>query len=134
MSTIPFNKERCKERLLREYKTHGNLLIAFDFDNTVFDYHNTGDDYSYTIDLLRTCQNIGMSLILFTVDNEPEKIKKKVDYLESKGIYPRYINESPLYKGSVKPYYNILLDDRAGLEEACEILMFVLNSIRNEHN
>ena len=129
MLTIPFNKERCKERLLREYKTHGNLIIAFDFDNTVFDYHGVGDDYSDVIGLLRSCQDANMTLILFTVENDYINLQNKIEYLRELGIRPKYINESPLYKGSVKPYYNLLLDDRAGLEEASEILSFVLKQI-----
>jgi hypothetical protein len=129
MSTIPFNTQRCKERLLREYKTHGNLIIAFDFDNTVFDYHNTGDDYSGIIELLKTCSEKNMILILFTVTTNEEELRSKINYLKNFGIYPDYINESPLFKGSVKPYYNLLLDDRAGLESAIEQLNYVLTNI-----
>ena len=127
MSTIPFNTQRCKERLLREYKTHGNLIIAFDFDNTVFDYHEQGDDYSYLINLLKECSSLGMTLILFTVCTSELELESKLTYLNSVGIYPDYINESPLFKGSQKPYYNLLLDDRAGLESAVEQLQFVLD-------
>lgn len=134
MLTIPFNKQKCKERLLKEYKTYGSLIIAFDFDNTVFDYHNTGDDYTDIVELLHTCQNIGMTLVLFTVENKIANLQEKIDYLHNIGIYPKYVNDSPIFEGSAKPYYNLLLDDRAGLEEACEILSFVINKIKNEQN
>lgn len=129
MSTIPFNTDRCKKRLLKEYKSYGNLIIAFDFDNTVFDYHNTGDDYSDIIELLKTCSEKNMILVLFTVTTNEEELRSKINYLENCGIYPNYINESPLFKGSVKPYYNLLLDDRAGLESAIEQLNYVLTNI-----
>jgi hypothetical protein len=129
MSTIPFNTQRCKERLLQEYKTYGNLIIAFDFDNTIFDYHEQGDDYSYLVNLLKECSLLGMTLILFTVSTSELELKSKLIYLNSIGIYPDYVNESPLFKGSTKPYYNLLLDDRAGLESAIEQLNYVLTNI-----
>lgn len=34
-----------------------------------------------------------------------------------------------LFPNSKKPYYNILLDDRAGLEESYEILKYVVDEI-----
>lgn len=44
------------------------------------------------------------------------------------GIKVDYINESPIMN-TRKPYYNILLDDRAGLQEAADTLNSVLNLI-----
>lgn len=131
MSMIPFNFERCKKRLLEEYKAYGNLIIAFDFDNTVFDYKGLGDDYSYIIQLLKTCKDKSMVLVLFTVCTNPNELQKKIDYLDECGIKPDYINTSPIFEGSTKPYYNLLLDDRAGLEEAVQLLEFILQYEQN---
>lgn len=39
------------------------------------------------------------------------------------------INQSSVLPKSYKPYYNILLDDRAGLEESYEILKYVVDEI-----
>jgi hypothetical protein len=33
------NPENSKNRLIEEYKTHGSLVVAFDFDDTVYDFH-----------------------------------------------------------------------------------------------
>ena len=30
---------RCVDRLKKDYEVHKNLIVAFDFDNTIFDYH-----------------------------------------------------------------------------------------------
>lgn len=38
-----------------------------------------------------------------------------------------FINTSPIFSRSRKPYYNILLDDRAGLEESYNILKQVVD-------
>lgn len=35
-----------------------------------------------------------------------------------------------IFSKSKKPYYNILLDDRAGLEESYEILKYVVDEIK----
>jgi hypothetical protein len=44
-------------------------------------------------------------------------------YCKHFGINVKYINENKdVFPGSPKPYYNILLDDRAGLESSIKIL------------
>ena len=52
------------------------------------------------------------------------------------GIKPDYINESPIRFdcGGFKPYFNILLDDRAGLESAYNSLKTVINYAKTEFN
>lgn len=133
----PFNKEACKKRLLEEYKKYKHLIVAFDFDNTIFDYHNSGGDYSCVIDLLRRCTLHGFWLILFTSEEDIDKIREKqikclelgIGILDNKRVLtPPYI-DSPILPNSRKPYYNILLDDRAGLEESYEILKYVIDEI-----
>lgn len=46
------------------------------------------------------------------------------DYLAAPNI------SSSIFSKSKKPYYNILLDDRAGLEESYEILKYVVDEIK----
>lgn len=104
----------CVDRLLQDFKQHGGLIVAFDFDNTVYDYHNQGLDCSCIIDLLRVLDGMGCTLICYTA-NEDESFVR--GFLEKNGIPHNYINESPVKSGR-KIYYNILLDDRAGLRSA----------------
>ena len=129
----PFRKEACKKRLLEEYKKYGRLIVAFDFDNTIFDYHNNGGDYSEIIHLLNRCYKLGFYLVLFTCEeNLIELQTKQRQTAEILGLdenFKLYINESPIFTKSRKPYYNILLDDRAGLEESYEILKYVVDEI-----
>ena len=40
----PFGKEACKKRLLEEYYKYGKLIVAFDYDNTIYDYHQNGGE------------------------------------------------------------------------------------------
>lgn len=118
------------ERLRKDYMEHGSLFVAFDYDNTVFDYHNQGINYDKIIDLLRTCNSLGFTLILFT-GNEEAKLEIIKKDLKNRDIPYDLINENPLMK-TRKPYYNILLDDRAGLYEAYKNLKKLTDEIRNK--
>ena len=134
----PFTTERCVQRLITEYNKHKNLIIAFDFDNTVFDYHKEGNQYEYddVINLLKYCYDSGMTLVLYTCEENIDKIKWKINWCkEYMGFTPHYVNKSPVLKQSYKNgkiYYNILLDDRAGLNEAYSILINVVSYIEKD--
>lgn len=116
-------------RLKKDYITHGSLFVDFDFDNTVFDYHNTGVDYSPIIDLLKRCQFLGFKLILFTA-REGVRLSEAIEHLDQVGVTPNMINVNPFME-TRKPYYNILLDDRSGLLESYTQLKQLVDAIQN---
>lgn len=122
----PFFHTGAVERLKKEYETHGKLVVGFDFDNTIFDVHNNGGNYSEIITLLQQCKKLGFTLCLYTAELREDWLKWKVDYCKHFGIEPDYVNESPLLPGTKKPFFNILLDDRAGLESAYQTLKQVV--------
>lgn len=115
-------KDNAIQRLKKEITKYGKIYIAFDFDNTIFDYHNTGIDCSPVISLLKQCSDLGHKLILFTATSDEERLTFMKLYCKHFGINVSYINENPEVPGGIKPYYNILLDDRAGLEESVYVL------------
>lgn len=124
---------KCIERLVDNWKTHGSIIIAFDFDNTIFDYYNKGFEYPKLIKLLKECKSMGCTLILSTCCDE-----SKYEFMKGKceecDLMIDYINESPPdipFTGK-KIYYNILLDDRAGLCSAYNILYQTKEIIKNE--
>lgn len=117
-------------RLKQDYLVHKSLFVAFDYDNTVFDYHNQGIKYDVVIDLLRICKSYGFTLILFT-GNEGEKLEIIKEDLKNRKIPFDLINENPLMK-TRKPYYNILLDDRAGLKESYNNLKKLIGEIQSK--
>lgn len=123
----PFNDYSCINRLVSELNTHGNLVIGFDFDNTIFDVHNNGGNYKDIIDVLRDCKSKGWTLCLFTSELDENWLKWKINYCKHFGIEPDYVNESPILKGTKKPFFNLLLDDRAGLQSAYTILKNILS-------
>lgn len=123
--------DQCISRLKEEYDRYGNLFIAFDFDNTVFDYHGKGDNYPVVEHLLVLCSSLNLTLILFTAKETKEELDACVSYCRSRGYSPKFINENPLMN-TKKPYYNILLDDRAGLNSAVSVLREVLYYIERK--
>lgn len=129
-----FDNRICVDRLLKEASEHNDkLIVAFDFDNTIFDYHNTGDDYSAVIKLLQRCSSCGFIMILFTANEDPQRFEFQKAFCKHYGIRVDYINESPVMPETKKPYYNILLDDRAGLYESYCVLNEVVNCIESKH-
>lgn len=52
------NNDLCVERLVDNWKQHGRIIIAFDFDNTVYDYYEKNYTYTKVIDLLKECKNM----------------------------------------------------------------------------
>ena len=50
---LPYTFQELRDRLKHEIEKYGKIFIAFDFDNTIFDYHNQGKDYSEIISLLK---------------------------------------------------------------------------------
>ena len=124
------NEENAFLRLTEEYEKH-KLIVAFDFDNTVFDYNERGFEYKNVIELLRVCKEVGCYLSVFTSDGW-ERIPQIEEYLKKHNIPYDGINENPdvIKFNGRKIYYNVLLDDRAGLPSAYRVLSRVVYNAR----
>ena len=145
----PYYTYGAFSRLLAEYLKYDTLYIAFDFDNTIWDYDTYKDNYVYEyndidgyrnygkeyrtnaihwdiVELLRGCKKIGLKLCLWTSCPKKEDEDSKVEICKQLGIEPDYINCSPLSPGATKPHFSLLLDDRAGLESAVNMLSKLL--------
>lgn len=118
-------------RLLREYKKHGSLVIGFDFDGTVHDYHGTGARYDMVIGLLRRLKKIGCKLVCWTAYPNLDYVN---NFLYEKKIPFDSINEGgiPLPWESKKPFFSALLDDRAGLESVYKDLKRLVEYVNSE--
>lgn len=129
-----YNTENSFKRLMTEYLKYDTLYIAFDFDNTIWDYDKYGSNYEDNpdavhwdiVELLKGAKKLGMTLILWTSCPKKEDEIIKNDLCRVWGIEPEYINYSPLSPEATKPHFNLLLDDRAGLESAVSILSKLL--------
>lgn len=112
------NLENSYNRLKKEYMEHGKLIIAYDFDSTVFDYHSTGSSYEMVRELIRKWKNHAYFIVFTSSESDRfDEIRKILDELNLP--YDSINEDAPFipFKGR-KVYYNILLDDRAGLAQA----------------
>jgi hypothetical protein len=122
------------ERLMKEYHTHKKLIVAVDFDDTVYDFHNAGYSYHRVLNVVRDAQALGFFIVVFT-GSHPDSWPMQRTYLAERGIKVDSINENPLplpFGNHGKIYYNILLDDRAGLGQAVLTLETVIRYIQME--
>lgn len=118
------------KRLIGEYEKYGTLIVAYEYENTVF--LNDGD-CPRVINALRKAEEAGCVLILFTGRNS-EDLGEIVLDLNSRRVPFHMINEHPnsVPFSSKKVFYNILLDGRAGLPEAIDQLESVIAHILSE--
>lgn len=124
---------RAAERLYAEYTKHGNLIIGVDFDDTIYDCHANGYVFPATIDVLKEAQALGCKLCVWTANADKALVHSVWADL---GLTINYYNESPIkfHDDQVKPYFNLLLDDRAGLGDALYSLITVIVLIKaNQH-
>ena len=121
---------RARRRLADEWERHGSLVVAYDFDNTVYDYHGAGDTYPAVVALLHRLHRVGCYLIVFTANPDAAAVRA---YLDRKGIPYDAVNENPpFFSGTAgKIYYNALLDDRAGLRQAYDDLTWFCETVAN---
>ena len=114
----------CVDRLYKEWCKHGKILISVDFDDTVYDFHSAGNDHLRVINILEECQKLGFYITVFTA-SKPDRFDFIREFMSNIGIQIHSINENPIplhYGNNGKVYYNILLDDKAGLGQALDIL------------
>lgn len=106
--------EASYNRLVTEYYKHKSLCIGFDFDGTVHDYHGKGTTYHQLIQLLRDLKEIGCKLICWTAYKDHSHVIK---FLEDNNIPFDGVNIDGIVLpwDTRKPFFNALLDDRAGL-------------------
>lgn len=116
------------QRLWNDYITHGKLIVGFDFDGTIYDFHNEGITYPKVTSLLQRCAALGFILVCYTANSDTALV---MNTCETLGLPLYGINTSPVALDSVKPYFNILLDDHAGLESAYYTLLIIVERIEN---
>ncbi|MEA5256621.1 hypothetical protein VB264_02425 [Arcicella aquatica] len=122
------NPENSSNRLMEEYSIYKSLVIAFDFDDTVYDFHNKGRLYNDVIALLKKLKSINCYLICWTGQEDMVFVS---NYLNQNGIPFDAINENPPFhqSKSKKIYANAYLDDRAGLFQVYNELKYLTENI-----
>lgn len=118
-------------RLLKEYNQYKSLVIAYDLDNTLYDFHKKGETYTMVMDLLKELKSIGCYMICFTANSDKDFVLK---YLTENEIPFDAINGNPpFFKcDERKIYFNALLDDRAGLQQVYNELNLLITIIKTK--
>ena len=126
------NPRNSSIRLLDEYNKYGTLVVAFDFDDTVYDFHSKGRMYTDIITLLQNLKSINCYLICWTGNTNDDFVK---GYLEQNDIPFDAINENPPFNKSTarKVYANAYLDDRAGLRQVYDELNNIILTIKTRN-
>lgn len=125
--------EGCVNRLYKQWQKHPRLIVAVDFDDSIFPY--SGDyDYSDTINVLKRAQKHKFIIVIYTVSMK-ERYPEIIKYCKEIGIDPIVINKDIIDltgNPEAKIYYNILLDDKAFLGGAIEILNKTIDLIEGK--
>lgn len=111
-------------RLRKEWEQHGKIIIGVDYDDTISPWKWTKEELLDTVKVIKEAQAVGAYVVIFTACSK-ERYSEISAYATSLGIRVDAINQNPIdipYGNENKIYANIFLDDRAGLEEAKEIL------------
>ena len=124
------------ERLLAEYKKHNSLIVALDFDDTIFDFHKTGESYEMVQQLVRDLHSIGCKIIIWSGSENTDEMSA---YLKEKNIPYDLINENlkineiwVIGRDPRKIYANVFLDDRGGLIGVYNDLSRLVKEIKHE--
>jgi hypothetical protein len=120
------------DRLTEEWNQYGKIIIACDFDDTISPWKLKGFDPKRTIEVLTIAKQTGAHIVIFTACNE-DRYPEITSYCQSIGLEIDAINQTPIdipYGKNGKIYANVFIDDRAGLNEALNILEFAMYKIR----
>ena len=120
-------------KLVTQYTEHGSLIIGVDFDFTLYN-SITKEYYTDISDLVIEAQKLNCKLCLWTANT------KRLDRIQTKckehGLIFDYINKSPINLGetTVKPHFNLLLDDVSSLGESVRTLRQVVGILQPQKN
>lgn len=128
-----FSTNKCIDRLKEQYDLHKKLIIGFDFDDTIFDFHKKGYTYDRVITLLKKCNALRFPLVMISCKETQEQLDDNCFICKQIDIKVDYVNCSPVMPKASKPFVNILLDDKAGLRQAYDILNTVVTLIEGEN-
>ena len=133
------NQINIYHRLYTEYLKYKSLVVALDFDLTINDFHGEGHQFPDVIQLVKDCNSIGFKVVIFSgsaaerypiIREHCEKIGIKIDGINEDVI--DWHHDKTLDWSRSKIFYNIFLDDRAGLDSTYKVLRLLVNNIKSK--
>lgn len=117
--------EDQKIKLLEIHKQHGTIIVGVDFDDTFFPFNRTSETIKNSERVIKVLTRLqsDVTICLFSVA-DAQSLVYKAEIMKLNGLPPDYVNESPVNNWGEcrKPYFNIQLDDKAGLPVTIAIL------------
>lgn len=118
------NTDRLYARLKREFEEYGRLIIAVDFDDTLFNTHsNEGWTYTGVVDTLLRWQNHAEIICWSASTPDRYDLIRSVFTAHGLKLDGINVNAEGIERRGPKIYANIYLDDRScGLQTALHVL------------
>lgn len=116
------------EKLYQVWIKYKGIRILVDYDDTIKPYNTATEALCKdVIDTLIEAKKLGATVVLWTC-RSGARLNEALKYCESIGLEFTEVNPTtPFLPGySMKAYGNILLDDKAGLEQALTTLKLAL--------
>lgn len=113
-------------KMINNYNKFGSLVIGVDFDFTLND-PVTGETYLDIVSLIKELNKLNFKICIWTANEDREYIEKIWNNFNLKW---NCYNYSPINPSSIKPHFNILLDDSAGLSESVDLCWMIINYIK----
>lgn len=112
------------DKLKGNYKNHQTIIVGVDFDNTIYPLDRGREEVCKAVRELLVRLQPFATLCLYTVADEWTLPYKRTIASEMYELNFEYFNESPLSSRypTKKPYFNVLLDDKAGLPYVYDVL------------
>tara|TARA_R110000851_G_scaffold160786_1_gene304086 strand:+ start:11147 stop:11563 length:417 start_codon:yes stop_codon:yes gene_type:complete len=126
-----------KERLVNEWLEHGKIVLAVDYDDTIFHWrHRSQKECDETIRLVKWAQTTGAYVIIHSCSDD-DRHDEMLAFCHFKGLEIDTINKNAIelpYGQQGKPYYNWQLCDRSGLQYASEVLEEAIKEVISINN
>lgn len=113
------------EKMIRNYNKFGSLVIGVDFDFTLTD-PVTKETYLDMVELIKRMNSQSFKLCIWTANSDREYVEKTWN---DHDLRWHYYNYSPINPSAIKPHFNILLDDSAGLNESIDLVERIMDYI-----
>ena len=107
---VPQYMAQLKARGVEEIR-----ILGLDFDGTVTkvnNYPNVGEFRPGSMDTLKAFQKAGGKVLLWTC-RQGRPLAHALDVMDAEGFVPNWVNSPTIITQGYKPYYDLLIDDRA---------------------
>lgn len=123
-----YGNQRFINTLIDEYKEWGNIIVAYDFDDTVKPLYSP-EPCDLVVELLQVCSKLDFRMVCYTArssNSDIEYVKNALNELciryDSINVeHPAAIRKNVI-EYPTKLLYSIFLDDKAGLKQSYEVL------------